>query len=192
MLNVDMVSYVVWGSEALLAALVALMLYTIARSRRQDWQFERESGIRSPVFASSAPAITAEVAAESKAQIQLFWAAQILDLKLNRFDVQRLSHPAIQGETRRYLEGVADSVSDHYGFNEAERHKLSGTLQDKYVVRSDNSPGMQKFDLREPRKDGSNQSFQSGYEAAAYWMQHRKFQPESSLLKAIEAWGFID
>lgn len=181
-------------SQGLLAALVALLFYTMMRQRARDTALQRDTG-SAPVFSSSEEVErrpSADVSAESKAQIHLFWAAQLLELRLKKFDTSQLSAPALQSETRKYLEGVGDCVADHYRFPALTRARMIESLQDKYVFRPAPNTQIPQFDLKTVTgSEKRNESYQSGYEAAAFWLENRKFKSDLSLMAAIERWGFI-
>ncbi len=170
--------------HALLVALLVALVRTIAVRYRED----QANSARAPQE-SRAPA-PAE-AAEFKAQIHLYWAAQLLDMRLKGFDKARLAHPALRKEAQKYLIGVTDCVVDHYQLGERERLSLRENLINRYLTLPADD-GLADLKITQPAtRDSGDDSYKTGYAGAASWLRTRRFSSDSSLLAAVHQWGFI-
>lgn len=167
-----------------LATLILALVVNVTRLARQDARTSHASGELSGTRENSAIDRTAE----SKAQVHLFWAAQMLDMRLSGFDRNQLAHPAVRKEAVCYLQGVADAIADHYQVAPAVRQKLKDSLLNRYLDQSNLERLTVAGDAAQPPR---GESYQCGLEAASHWLQTRRFKRETSLLSAVHQWGFI-
>jgi hypothetical protein len=175
----------VFIAHALLLALMGALMYRMASSYRKDMGDSAASA--RPIQQIS----VGDEAADCKAQIHLYWAAQLLDMRLKGFDKSRLTHPAIRIEARKYLEGVADCVVDHYQLGSNARQALLDNLESRYL-RQPGDDGLTRLRLQSVKANNrGDDSYKTGYAGAASWLRTKRFSSDSSLLAAVHQWGFI-
>ena len=174
------------AGHALLVILLVALVHAIATHYRKDQEqpASTEAGSRS---GSPGPAVSAEF----KAQIHLYWAAQLLDMRLKGFDKDKLAHPSLRKEVQKYLLGVTDCVVDHYQLGERERQSLRENLINRYLTMTPTN-GLADLKLEGPAtRDRGDESYRTGYAGASSWLRTRRFSSDSSLLTAVHQWGFI-
>ncbi|MBK8972634.1 MAG: hypothetical protein IPM37_15365 [Hahellaceae bacterium] len=166
-----------------LAGLLITLFYAVANQYRREGNRYVRGAVTMETTAVSSQA-------DLKAQIHLFWAAQMLELRLKGFEKERLEHPSILKEARKYLEGVCDSVADHHDLATWHRSELRDSLLARYLTKCTHD-SLKQIRLHTTPAQPTDQSYQIGYEGGSDWVRTRRFSSGTSLLSAVNQWGFI-
>lgn len=169
--------------QIVLAGLLCALFYSVAAQYRREGKRYLRGDTRVETASNGSHA-------DLKAQIHLFWAAQMLELRLKGFEKERLEHPAIRKEARKYLEGVCDGVADHHDLTSWHRSELRDSLLARYLTQGTRD-SLKQMRLNTVVTQASDESYKIGYEGAKDWIQTRRFSSGTSLLSAVNQWGFI-
>ncbi len=178
--------------EVVLLGLIGCLIYSLIKNIKAD----KHQGILEIRVAPRVPyrpeGERLASHSESIKQLQLFWATQTLEMRLEGFKPELLRHPSLRTSLLDYLQGASNAVADYFECNQEQRLHLQSYLMTKGLkfARMDaTTEWLQRLDHLVSYEN--TESYNAGYEAAALWVAHRTPPKERSLLRSISDWGLV-
>ncbi|WP_020407256.1 hypothetical protein [Hahella ganghwensis] len=178
--------------EVVLLGLIGFLIYSLIKNIKAD----KHQGILEVRVAPKAPYRPEGERyanhSESIKQLQLFWGTQTLEMRLEGFNPELLSHPSLRSSLLDYLQGASNAVADHFECNQEQRLHLQSYLMSKglrFAHLDVTTEWLQRLDQLLACEN--TDIYNAGYEAASLWVAHRTPPKERSLLKSITSWGLV-